>query len=98
MPPEIVRRLWIFRPACTANIAIWYNARTQGQVAGANMAGALMEFDANVLVNLAHYLDYDFISIGDVAVCRPEDRVYEYEDDRYYIRAVAAIPRSNASI
>lgn len=70
------------------NIAIWYNARTQGQVAGANMAGALMEFDANVLVNLAHYLDYDFISIGDVAVCRPEDRVYEYEDDRYYIRAV----------
>lgn len=70
------------------NIGVWYNANRQGQVAGANMAGCPMEFDANVLVNLAHYLDYDFISIGDVSGCRPEDDVYEYEDDRYYIRAV----------
>lgn len=76
------------------NIAVWFNARTQGQVAGANMAGVPMEFDANVLVNLAHYLDYDFISIGDVSACKPEDRLYEYEDNRYYIRAV----RSDAEI
>ena len=33
------------------------------------MAGVPMEFDANVLVNLAHYLDYDFISIGDISAC-----------------------------
>ena len=58
------------------------------------MAGVPMEFDANVLVNLAHYLDYDFISIGDVSACKPEDRLYEYEDNRYYIRAV----RSDAEI
>lgn len=70
------------------NIGVWFNANKQGQVAGANMAGAPMEFDANVLVNLAHYMDYDFISIGDVSACKPEDEVYEYEDDRYYIRAV----------
>lgn len=70
------------------NIGVWFNANRQGQVAGANMAGCPMEFDANVLVNLAHYLDYDFISIGDVSACRPEDEVYEYEDGRYYIRAV----------
>ena len=31
------------------------------------MAGVPMELDANVLVNLAHYLDYDFISIGAVS-------------------------------
>lgn len=72
------------------NIGVWFNANKQGKVAGANMAGAHMEFDANVLVNLAHYLDYDFISIGDVSTCGPEDEVYEHEDSRYYIRAVRA--------
>lgn len=70
------------------NIGVWYNAEKQGQVAGANMAGGGMEFDANVLVNLAHYLDYDFISIGDLSACGPEDTAYEYEDSRYYIRGV----------
>ena len=70
------------------NIGVWFNANRQGAVAGANMAGSPEEFDANVLVNLAHYLDYDFISIGDAAACGPEDEVYEYEDARYYIRAV----------
>lgn len=70
------------------NIGVWFNANKQGTIAGANMAGGREEFDANVLVNLAHYLDYDFISIGDVSACRPEDQVYEYEDARYYIKAV----------
>ena len=70
------------------NIGVWFNANKQGAVAGANMAGSPEKFDANVLVNLAHYLDYDFISIGDVSACGPEDEVYEYEDARYYIRAV----------
>lgn len=70
------------------NIGVWFNANKQGAVAGANMAGGREAFDANVLVNLARYLDYDFISIGDVSACGPEDEVYEYEDARYYIRAV----------
>lgn len=70
------------------NIGVWFNANKQGKVAGANMAGESVEFDANVLVNLAHYLDYDFISIGDVNACTDADETYEYEDDRYYIRAV----------
>ncbi len=70
------------------NIGLWFNARKQGEVAGANMAGRRKAFGGNALLNLAHYLDCDFISIGDVASCRDEDQVYEYEDDRYYIRAV----------
>lgn len=70
------------------NIGVWFNANKQGAVAGVNMAGDHAEFDANVLVNLAHYLDYDFISLGDVSACQPSDEVYEYEDARYYIRAV----------
>lgn len=70
------------------SIGLWFNAVEQGKVAGANMAGGHMEFGANVLVNLAHYLDYDFISIGDVSSCCRQDEVYEYEDCRYYIRAI----------
>lgn len=70
------------------NIGVWFNANKQGAIAGANMAGESLEFGANVLVNLAHYMDYDFISIGDVSACLPEDDVYEYEDSKYYIRAV----------
>ena len=70
------------------NIGVWFNAMKQGRTAGSNMAGVPMEFDANVLVNLAHYLDYDFISIGDISACEPGDPVYEYEDDRYYIRGI----------
>lgn len=70
------------------NIGVWLNANSQGKVAGNNMAGGNMEFDANVLVNLARYLNYDFVSIGDVSTCKPEDEFYEFENDRYYIRGV----------
>ena len=69
------------------NIGVWYNAGRQGEVAGENMAGGFMEFDANILVNLAHYLDYDFICVGDVSACGPEDEYYEYEDEKLYIKA-----------
>lgn len=72
------------------NIGVWLNANKQGIIAGTNMAGGDEQFDTNVLVNLAHYLDYDFISIGDMSTCKPEDPVYEYEDHTYYIRAVKA--------
>ncbi len=70
------------------NIGVWANAGNQGDVAGANVAGGHEEFDANVLVNLAHYLDYDLISMGDPSLCTPDDTVYEYEDESLYIRAV----------
>lgn len=69
-------------------VGVWANAGNQGRVAGANMTGGREEFDANILLNLAHYLHFDFISIGDVSACRPGDEVYEYEDETYYIRGV----------
>ena len=69
------------------NIGVWMNAQRQGAVAGANMVGVPAEFGANMLLNLAHYMDYDFVSIGNILTCTPEDEVYEYEDDKYYILA-----------
>lgn len=69
------------------NIGVWMNAQRQGAVAGANMVGVSEKFGANLLLNLAHYMDYDFVSIGDITTCTPEDEAYEYEDDHYYILA-----------
>lgn len=70
------------------NIGVWMNAQNQGEIAGYNMAGVRKEFGGNILLNLAHYMNYDFVSIGDMSACNAEDTVYEYEDDMYYIRAV----------
>ena len=67
---------------------VWANAQNQGRVAGINMAGGNEEFSSNLLLNLAHYLHVDFLSIGDITTCCPGDEVYEYEDDYYYIRGV----------
>ena len=61
--------------SCTASSAAvsYTHLVEQGRTAGVNMAGGHREFGANVLVNLAHYLDYDFISIGDLSCC-PQSR------------------------
>ena len=71
-----------------ANIGLWKNSMDQGRVAGINMAGGEAFFGANLPVSLAHYLGYNFLSIGDAKACTDEDEVYEFEDDAYYIRAV----------
>lgn len=70
------------------HVGVWANAQNQGRVAGINMAGGNEEFGSNLLLNLAHYLHVDFLSIGDITTCCPDDEVYEYEDDHYYIRGV----------
>ena len=70
------------------HVGVWANAQNQGRVAGINMAGGNEELSSNLLLNLAHYLHVDFLSIGDITTCCPGDEVYEYEDDYYYIRGV----------
>ena len=70
------------------HVGVWANAQNQGRVAGINLAGGNEEFSSNLLLNLAHYLHVDFLSIGDITTCCPGDEVYEYEDDYYYIRGV----------
>ena len=61
------------------HVGVWANAQNQGRVAGINMAGGNEEFSSNLLLNLAHYLHVDFLSIGDITTCCPGDEVYEYE-------------------
>lgn len=70
------------------NIGVWMNAKRQGAVAGANLVGGSKENANNILLNLAHYMGRDFVSIGDIRTCGPDDDVYEYDSPDMYIRAV----------
>ena len=46
-------------------IGLWANANHQGRVAGTNMAGHDAEFEGNILHNITHFMDMDFIGFGD---------------------------------
>ena len=46
-------------------IGLWANANRQGRTAGANMTGHQAEFHGNILHNITHFMDMDFIGFGD---------------------------------
>ena len=46
-------------------IGLWANAAYQGHTAGANMAGCPSAFQGNILHNITHFFDLDFIGFGD---------------------------------
>lgn len=71
----------------TMIIGLWANAGVQGRVAGRNMAGIPDETDGNILHNITHFLDMDFIGLGDN---RLTGEVYEYINKKkgFYLRAV----------
>lgn len=46
-------------------VNLWANARMQGEVAGMNIAGIPTEYQGNFLHNIAHFLNMDFIGLGD---------------------------------
>lgn len=50
-------------------IGLWANANIQGRVAGENICGLDTSYGGNLIHNITHYMDTDFISIGD---CRAE--------------------------
>lgn len=71
----------------TQIIGLWANAGVQGRVAGRNMAGAADEADGNILHNITHFLDMDFIGLGDNRIT---GELYEYtnQEKGFYLRAV----------
>lgn len=71
----------------TQIIGLWANAGVQGRVAGRNMAGVSDEADGNILHNITHFLDMDFIGLGDNRIT---GEIYEYmnPDRGFYLRAV----------
>lgn len=49
----------------TQIIGLWANANHQGTVAGANMTGHDAVFAGNILHNITHFMNMDFIGFGD---------------------------------
>lgn len=68
-------------------IGLWANAGIQGRVAGSNMAGVTARTDGNILHNITHFLDMDFIGLGDNRMTG-ETYVYQSKDKGFYLQAV----------
>lgn len=49
----------------TMIIGLWANAASQGETAGRNMAGETVEYPGNIVHNITHFMDMDFIGLGD---------------------------------
>lgn len=68
-------------------IGLWANAGVQGRVAGRNMAGVTDETDGNILHNITHFLDMDFIGLGDNRMTG-ETYTYTGRKKGFYLQAV----------
>lgn len=47
------------------SVNLWANAAMQGRIAARNIAGIEEEFQGNFIHNITHFLDMDFIGVGD---------------------------------
>lgn len=70
-------------------IGLWANANRQGAAAGANMAGGTARFEGNILHNITHFMDMDFIGFGDNRI-RGELLEQGTLEEGLYVRAVIA--------
>lgn len=68
-------------------IGLWANAAYQGHTAGANMAGSPSAFQGNILHNITHFFNMDFIGFGDNRITG-ETVTFENEKKGLWIQAV----------
>lgn len=71
----------------TGIIGLWANAGCQGETAGRNMAGIPTEYPGNIIHNITHFMDMDFISLGDIHQSG-ETVAFGSPDGPSYIQAV----------
>ncbi len=71
----------------TQIIGLWANAAQQGHTAGINMAGGQHFFYGNILHNITHFLDMDFIGLGDNRISGREI-TYGSLNDGLFIKAI----------
>ena len=68
-------------------IGLWANAAYQGDTAGASMAGGKSSFSGNILHNITHFYNMDFIGFGDNRI-KGEQLFYENKEKGLWIQAV----------
>ena len=72
---------------CTQIVGLWANAGMQGRVAGYSMAGCTEDFPGGLLHNITHFMDMDFIGLGDTRKTGEHIR-FENPDKNIYIDAL----------
>ena len=68
-----------------AVIGLWANAGAQGRCAGRNMAGKSTDYYGNILHNITHFFDMDFIGLGDPKL---DGKKYTFRNDDFTISIV----------
>ena len=68
-------------------VGLWANAAYQGDTAGANMAGGKSSFSGNILHNITHFYNMDFIGFGDNRI-KGEQIFFENEKKGLWIQGV----------
>lgn len=68
------------------NIGLWANSSRQGHCAGCAMAGDPEPLEGNILHNITHFLDYNFVSFGDKNC--PGERKVLLDDGKRYIEVL----------
>ena len=71
----------------TQIVGLWANAGVQGRVAGTTMAGGTEVFPGGLLHNITHFMDMDFIGLGDTRKTGEHIR-FENPNKNIYIDAV----------
>ncbi len=66
-------------------IGLWANAGYQGITAAGAMLGRRVNYPGNLLHNITHFMDMDFIGFGDI---RAQGEVLRYENDGFFLYAV----------
>lgn len=64
-------------------LGLWDNARMQGEVAGSNMAGVESRYGGNIIHNITHFFDTDFVGIGDIRRTGEHISTGTFADDNY---------------
>lgn len=75
----------------TQIIGLWDNAARQGETAGANIAGAApaASYPGNITHNITHFMDMDFIGLGDNRLAG-ETRTFRFPEGRGRVDLVLA--------
>lgn len=68
-------------------IGLWANAGYQGRTAGTNMSGGDAQYDGNILHNITHFMDMDFIGLGDNRIRGEEISIGKADGESLYIKA-----------
>ncbi len=68
-----------------SSIGLWANAVEQGKIAARNILGDHVEYQGNLVHNITHFMDMDFISMGN---CNASGEHLRWEGDGWLVEVI----------